>query len=112
MKKYLGWTDDDIQKNFEMLIKEKQLVAVAEMFAEKVTADNPPIDFKSPLRLKSDVQAEQKAAGAAEGNAEEGGAEASSGSAAEGNAEEGGAAEEEEAEEPAKEAEPASFGLG
>ena len=112
MKKYLGWTDDDIQKNFEMLIKEKQLVAVAEMFAEKVTAENPPIDFKSPLRLKSDVQAEQKAAGAAEGNAEEGGAEASSGGAAEGNAEEGGAEEEEKAEEPAKEAEPASFGLG
>ena len=112
MKKYLGWTDDDIQKNFEMLIKEKQLVAVAEMFAEKVTAENPPIDFKSPLRLKSDVQAEQKAAGAAEGNAEEGGAEADAGSAgaAEGNAEEGGATE--EAEEPAKEAEPASFGLG
>ena len=93
MKKYLGWTDDDIQKNFEMLIKEKQLVAVAEMFAEKVTAENPPVDFKSPLRLKSDVQAEQKAAGAAEGNAEEGGAA-------------------EETEEPAKEAEPASFGLG
>ena len=112
MKKYLGWTDDDIQKNFEMLIKEKQLVAVAEMFAEKVTAENPPVDFKSPLRLKSDVQAEQKAAGAAEGNAEEGGAEADAGSAGatEGNAEEGGAAE--ETEEPAKEAEPASFGLG
>lgn len=55
MKKYLGWTDDDIQKNFEMLIKEKQLVAVAEMFAEKVTAENPPLDFKSPLRLKDDV---------------------------------------------------------
>lgn len=110
MKKYLGWTDDDIQKNFEMLIKEKQLVAVAEMFAEKVTVENPPVDFKSPLRLKSDVEAEQKAVGASDGNAEEGGASGIE-SAAEGNAEEGGATEK-EAEEPAPQAEEASFGLG
>lgn len=112
MKKYLGWTDDDIQKNFEMLIKEKQLVAVAEMFAEKVTAENPPLDFKSPLRLKDDVQAEQKAVGATEGKQEGEDDESAKG-------EDAGAADageapggEEEPEEATPQAEEASFGLG
>ena len=108
MKKYLGWTDDDIQKNFEMLIKEKQLIAVAEYFAEKVSDENQPIDFKSPIRLKKDVEAQQKIAGAG-GNSS---SEENSKALAEG---EEGASEEstEEVEEPdTKESETPTFGLG
>lgn len=60
MEKYLGWTEDDIKKNFEKLIKEKQLIATAEYFGELVSAENPPVDIKSPIRLKNDVEAEQK----------------------------------------------------
>lgn len=60
MKKYLGFTEKDIEDNFKMLIKEKQLVAVADYFAEQITAENPPVDFTSPIRLKNDVLSQQQ----------------------------------------------------
>ena len=65
MRKYLGMSDKDIEDNFNELIREKQLVAIAEYFADSVSEDNPPVDFKSPIRLKKDVEAEEKAASAA-----------------------------------------------
>lgn len=109
MKKYLGWTDDDIQKNFEMLIKEKQLIAVAEYFAEKVSDENQPIDFKSPIRLKKDVEAQQKIAGAG-GNSSS--SKENSEAPAEGE-ESAGEESTEEVEEPdTKESEAPTFGLG
>lgn len=60
MKKYLGFTDKDVEENYTMLIKEKQMTAVGDYFADSITADNPPVDFKSPIRRKSDVQEEEQ----------------------------------------------------
>lgn len=59
MKKYFGWTDDDIKKNFNDMIKDKQMTAIAEYMGELVSAENPPVDIKSPFRLKTDVEKEQ-----------------------------------------------------
>jgi hypothetical protein len=36
------------------LIKEKQLVALADYYADKISDDNRPLDFKSPLRLSGE----------------------------------------------------------
>lgn len=60
MKKYLGYSDRDIEDNYRQLIKDKQLIAVGDFFAEQVSEENPPVDFKSPIRLKKDVDAEEK----------------------------------------------------
>lgn len=62
MKKALGMTDKEIEENFASLRLEKQLVAVSDMFAEMVSAENPPVGIKSPLKLKSDADAEQQIA--------------------------------------------------
>ena len=51
MKKILRMTDDEIEDNFRNLIKEKQLVALADYFADKISDDHKPLDYKSPLRL-------------------------------------------------------------
>lgn len=59
-KKYLGWSDKDIEENFRNIIKEKQMTAVGDFFADQVSEDNPPVDFKSPVRLKKNVEAEEK----------------------------------------------------
>jgi len=118
MKNYLGWTDEQIKDNFNLLIKEKQLIAIADYFAEKISDENPPVDFKSPIKLKSDLEEEQKAsAGGSAGSSDEGGE-----AGAEGGGDEAGAGDEaggdeggeEEAAEDAggKEAETPSFGLG
>ena len=112
MRKYLGMSDKDIEDNFNELIREKQLVAIAEYYADQVTEENPPVDFKSPVRLKKDVEAEEKAASAATSpKPADGGKDDGEGSAEDGAEDEGG---EEESEpdagpEPAAEA---SFGLG
>ena len=60
MMKDLGYTEKDIEDNFKMLIKEKQMTAVGDYFADSITAENPPVDFKSPIRRKSDVDEETK----------------------------------------------------
>ena len=60
MMKYLGYTEKDIDDNYKMLIKEKQMTAVGDYFADSITAENPPVDFKSPIRRKSDVNEENK----------------------------------------------------
>ena len=118
MRKYLGMSDKDIEDNFNELIREKQLVAIAEYYADQVSEENPPVDFKSPVRLKKDVEAEEKAASAAASPKQADGGE--SGGEDEGGGESGGdegggdESGEEESEsdagpEPAAEA---SFGLG
>jgi len=124
MRKYLGMSDKDIEDNFRELIREKQLVAIADYFADLVSEENPPVDFKSPIRLKKDVEAEEKAASAAASPKQAGGAEGGEGGEGEGEGgDEGGnegdlgggdEAGDEESEldagpEPAAEA---SFGLG
>ena len=119
MRKYLGMSDKDIEDNFNELIREKQLVAIAEYYADQVSDENPPVDFKSPVRLKKDVEAEEKAASAAaspkqaggsEGGGEDGG-EGGGEDGAEGGEDEGGEEESESDAGPEPAAE-ASFGLG
>lgn len=116
MKKYLGWTDAEIEENFKMLVKEKQLVAIADWLADKISDENPPVGYESPIKLKSDLEAEEKNNGAqkpgsSDDAGEEGGEESGSEDAGEssdaGGGEEAGS-EGEAAEEPAE----PSFGLG
>lgn len=64
MKKYLGWTDEEISQNFKLLAKEKQLVAIADWLADKISDDNPPVGYESPIKLKNDLTAEEKLNGA------------------------------------------------
>lgn len=64
MKKYLGFTDAEVEENFKMLAKEKQLVAIADWLADKISDDNPPVGYQSPIKLKSDLDAEEKINGA------------------------------------------------
>ena len=81
MKKYLGFTDAEVDENFKMLAKEKQLVAIADWLAEKISDDNPPVGYESPIKLKKDLEAEEKINGAqkpaSEANSEEGEGESS-----------------------------------
>lgn len=60
LKKFLGFSDTDIDENYTNLIKEKQLLAVGDYFADLISEENPPVDFKSPIRLKKDVEIEEK----------------------------------------------------
>ena len=64
MKKYLGFTDAEVEENFRMLAKEKQLVAIADWLADKISDENPPVGYESPIKLKSDLDAEEKINGA------------------------------------------------
>ena len=120
MKKYLGFTDEEVDENFKMLAKEKQLVAIADWLADKISDDNPPVGYESPIKLKSDLDAEEKingakkpageSSGSEEGGSEEGGSggdESSSSSEEETSSEGGG----DESSAPEAPAEPA-FGLG
>lgn len=50
MKKYLGWTDEEIDMNFKNLIKEKQYVAMTDYFSDLI-GDHRPVDYVSPIRL-------------------------------------------------------------
>ena len=119
MRKYLGMSDKDIEDNFNELIREKQLVAIAEYYADQVSEENPPVDFKSPIRLKKDVEAEEKAASDAAspktaGGGGEGG-EGGEGGGDEGGEDEGGdegGEEESESDAGPEPAAEASFGLG
>lgn len=107
MKNVLGWTDEQINENFMSLIKDKQMVAVADYFADQVSDENPPVDIKSPVRLKKAVDKEEAAftSGATTGASSEGGEE--------GGGEGSGANESPEAaEEPSFEPEEPTFGLG
>lgn len=54
MRKILKMTDDEIDENFRALIKEKQLVALADYFADKISDENKPLDYKSPIRLSGE----------------------------------------------------------
>lgn len=98
------------------MIKEKQLIAIADYFAEQISPDNPPVDFKSPIKLKSDIDEMQKSfTGGSSGS--EGGEESAEegGESEEEGGDESGSEESEESEEeeatPAKESETPSFGL-
>lgn len=85
MKKYLGFTDEEVEENFRMLAKEKQLVAIADWLADKISDENPPVGYESPIKLKSDLDAEEKINGAKKpGGAAEEDASAEGGESGEG----------------------------
>lgn len=123
MKDVLGWSEEKIKENFLSLVEDKQKVAMAEYFADQITAENPPVDYKSPIRLKSDLEKDEKALTSidnadaksedASGGEGESGSEGSSegdaggeeSSGTESSGEEGGGEE-------AAEAPPPTFGLG
>ena len=80
MKKILKMTDDEIEQNFMNLIKEKQLVAIADYYADKISDENKPLDYISPIRLSGDEAEKAKTAeGGGEGGEEGGGEEESGG---------------------------------
>ena len=109
MKDVLGWSDTKIKENFTSLIYDKQWTATADMMGERISEENPPVDIKSPMRLKKDVEAEEKIfAGNSSGNSGEG--ESGSGEESEGGEESGG--EEEAPAEEAPQNETPTFGLG
>jgi len=77
MKKILKMTDEEIDQNFLNLIKEKQLVALADYYADKINDENKPLDFKSPLRLSGEENEEEEGGETGgEGSEETGGGEA------------------------------------
>ena len=49
MKRILRMSDEDIQQNFRNLIKEKMLIATAELYADQINENQAPIDYPSPL---------------------------------------------------------------
>ena len=114
MKNVLGWSDEQIRENFIGLMKDKQMIAVADYFGELVGPDNPPVDFKSPIRLKKDLEdAEKKFAANANAEAsEEEPTPEGEGQELSGGDENGEVEKAEEEEEPTKEAETPTFGLG
>lgn len=63
MKKYLGWSDEEIKENYTSLILDKQWTAVADMMSERISDENPPVDIKSPMKLKNDVDELEKSIG-------------------------------------------------
>ena len=112
MKKYLGWTDDEVKENYMALIYDKQWIATAEMMGERISEENPPVEIKSPMKLKKDVEELEKTFSNDVSKAEGSPAEGGEGNAGE-EASEGEASSEENAEEePAKQPETPTFGLG
>jgi len=101
MKKYLGFTDDEVEENFRMLAKEKQLVAIADWLADKISDENPPVGYESPIKLKSDLDAEEKINGAKKPGSSSGKNEGEEGGD-EGESSEGGEAEAGSEEAPAE----------
>ena len=110
MKKYLGWSDEEIKENYMSLILDKQWTATADMMSERISEENPPVEIKSPMKLKKDVDDLEK--NFIGGSSSEAGGEEDSGSgeeAAGGDETATDSGEEEaEGEEPA----PPTFGLG
>lgn len=107
MKKFLGYTDADIEENFRSLIEEKQRTQLADWYAEKINSEGPAV-IDSPLAVKglkntADVDADTKSEDNDEDTGSDEGAEDEGGNDAEGGEEQ----EEEKSEPP-----PPTFGLG
>lgn len=111
MKKYLGWSDEEVKENYMSLILDKQWTATADMMADRISAENPPVGIKSPMKLKDDVDKLEKNLTSSENNSsEESGGESEGES--EGAEDESSNEESAEEEEPTKEASTPTFGLG
>lgn len=93
MKKILKMSDEEIDQNFRNLIKEKQLVALADYFSDKISDDHKPLDYTSPIRLAGEQNGEGEEGSSDEGSSDEGGdsSEGDEGSSeGEGGSDEGG----------------------
>lgn len=109
MKKYLGYSDDDIEENYKNLIKEKQLTEFTDYIGGQVSEKKGLAGWDPPIKFKADYDAENK-----EGSEDKG---EENGEEGEESGDEGG--EEAEAPEAADtsvksepEPPPATFGLG
>lgn len=105
MKKFLGYSDADVEENFRSLIEEKQRTQLAEWYGEQLNSEGPAV-FDSPVAIKGKTNAgEETTEENAEDNedGEEGGGEE--------NAEDNEGGEEEQSEEKKEEAPPPTFGL-
>ena len=112
MKKVLGWTDTEVKQNYMDLVYDKQWAAVADMMGERISEENPPVDIKSPMRLKKDVEADEKAFSGNSTNGEEGGENSEEGGKGEGMPPSPEGSEEPANEELPPENEAPTFGLG
>ena len=112
MKNVLGWTETQIKENYMDLVFDKQWAAVADMMGERISEENPPVDIKSPMRLKKDVEAEEKAFAGEVANAESNEAGGEGGDEEAGSAGRGEELPSEEGREEAPENETPTFGLG
>ena len=108
MKKFLGYSDADVEENFRSLIEEKQRTQLAEWYGEQLNSEGPAV-FDSPVAIKGKTNSGEEPVGEnAEGNEDKEGGDEGGGD--EGSSDEGG--EEEEKEEKKEEAPPPTFGLG
>ena len=105
MKKLLGMTDDEIEENFRMLVKEKMQIQLADWYADKLNTEGPAI-YDPPIKIKGEKE-ESGSEGGEEGS--EGSEEAGSEEA--GNEESGSESKEENKEEGAEESAPEPKGL-
>ena len=114
MKKFLGYTDADVEENFRSLIEEKQRIQLADWYAEKINSEGPAV-IDSPLAVKGlkntadvdpDTKSEGKDGEGDEGNEDNGSDENLEDDSNSGD-EEGGEEEEKKSEPPAP-----TFGLG
>lgn len=94
------------------LVFDKQWAAVADMMGERISEENPPVDIKSPMRLKKDVEAKEKVFASEVANAESNESGSEGGDEDAGPAGEGGELPSEESAEEAPENETPTFGLG
>ena len=60
MKKYLGYSDDDIEENYKNLIKEKQLTELTDFFGGQVSEKKGLVGWDPPIKFKADYEAENK----------------------------------------------------
>ena len=44
-------SDEEVLQNFKNLIYEQQLISLGDFFSDKISDDNYPVDFTSPIRL-------------------------------------------------------------
>ena len=107
MKKILKMSDEEVDENFRMLIKEKQYIAMTDYFGDLVSDEHYPLDYTSPIRLNGiDNQTGPEKSGGGEGGGEEGGGGGHEDENPPENDKEEGGKEEENGEEPPP------FGLG
>lgn len=70
MKKILGYSDSDVEENYKNLIKEGQMVALSEFYAEKLKEEGPTV-FNPPIKIKGhdvSLPADTKAEGDGDGD--------------------------------------------